>query len=64
VLLADEPTGNLDSKRGKEVMDLLSELNKKEGKTIILVTHDENLAKHAERIVHLKDGLIEKGGRK
>ena len=60
VILADEPTGNLDSKTGKEVMAILSELHKKEGKTIILVTHDIHLVKHAERIVHLKDGQIEK----
>ena len=58
VILADEPTGNLDSKTGKLVMDFLQEMNKKEKKTIILVTHDAHLAKFAERIAYLKDGVI------
>lgn len=58
VILADEPTGNLDSKTGKMVMEFLKNLNKKEGKTIIMVTHDANLAKHADRIAYLKDGVI------
>ncbi len=58
VILADEPTGNLDSKTGAEIMDFLKNLNKKHGKTIILVTHDDVLAKHADRIVFLKDGQI------
>ncbi len=56
VILADEPTGNLDSKTGVEVMEMLANLHKKEGKTIIMVTHDNNIGKHAERIVRLKDG--------
>jgi len=58
VILADEPTGNLDSTTGKLVMDFLKNLNKKEGKTIIMVTHDSKLAKCADRIAHLKDGVI------
>jgi len=58
VILADEPTGNLDSKTGNIVMDFLKNLNKKEGKTIIMVTHDVNLAKHADRIAYLMDGVI------
>lgn len=58
VILADEPTGNLDSKTGKMVMEFLKNLNKKEGKTIIMVTHDAELAKHADRIAYLKDGVI------
>jgi len=58
VILADEPTGNLDSKTGAEIMDFLKNLNKKHGKTIILVTHDDLLAKHADRIAFLKDGQI------
>lgn len=58
VILADEPTGNLDSKTGNMVMDFLSKLHKKKGKTIIMVTHDAYVAKHADRIEHLKDGRI------
>ena len=58
VILADEPTGNLDSKTGKEVMATLRELNEKHGKTIVLVTHDDVLAHSADRIEFLKDGKI------
>ena len=58
VILADEPTGNLDPKTGRIVMDFLKDLNKKEGKTIVMVTHDAELAKHADRIAYLKDGII------
>jgi putative ABC transport system ATP-binding protein len=57
VLLADEPTGNLDSKSGEAVVDLLKELHM-EGATIIMVTHDPRYAKHAERSIHLFDGRI------
>ena len=57
LILADEPTGNLDSKNGKEVMELLAELNR-EGTTIIMVTHSERDAAYASRIVHLFDGSI------
>ncbi|MFH1200284.1 MAG: ABC transporter ATP-binding protein [Candidatus Micrarchaeota archaeon] len=60
IILADEPTGNLDSKTGKEIMDLFSELNRKEGTTIVTVTHDFSLVNHAQRVVLLKDGRIEK----
>lgn len=60
VILADEPTGNLDSTTGKYIMDLLCELHEKEGKTVIMVTHDIHLVKYAKRIVKLKDGCIEK----
>ncbi len=63
VILADEPTGNLDSKTGREVMEFLRELHKHSGKTIVLVTHDDALAKRADRIEYLKDGKII-GGRK
>ncbi len=62
VILADEPTGNLDSKAGSDVMSLLEKLWKEQGKTIIMVTHDLNLAKRAKRLVQLKDGEITKGG--
>jgi putative ABC transport system ATP-binding protein len=58
VILADEPTGNLDSKTGNIIMQLIQNLHKKEKKTIILVTHDSGLAKYATRVVHVKDGLI------
>jgi len=58
VILADEPTGNLDSKTGLEVMELLKELHKKDKKTIILVTHDHNLVKYSHRIAYLMDGKI------
>ncbi len=59
IILADEPTGNLDSKTGKFVMDFLGKLHK-QGKTIILVTHDLELVHYAKRIVYIKDGRIEK----
>lgn len=58
VVLADEPTGNLDSKSGGFVMEFLGRLNKEQGKTIILVTHDLYLIKYAKRVVYLKDGMI------
>ncbi len=58
VILADEPTGNLDSKTGKFVMDFLGNLNRKEGKTVILITHDLHLIKYAKRVIYLKDGMI------
>ncbi len=57
-LLADEPTGALDSKTGKEIMDLIVSLNKKERKTILMVTHDPAIAKKAHRTIHLQDGRI------
>ena len=62
VVLADEPTGNLDSVAGANVMDMLQALWKKEEKTIIMVTHDLKLANYAKRIIQLKDGQILKGG--
>lgn len=58
ILLADEPTGNLDSKSGEEIMDLLLNLNQQQKTTILLVTHDQNVAAHAQRIVQLFDGRI------
>ena len=60
IILADEPTGNLDSKTGSYILEFLAELHEKEGKTIIIVTHDLEIIKHATRIVYLKDGEIEK----
>lgn len=58
VILADEPTGNLDSNTGEMVISFLRKLNRKEGKTIIVVTHENNVARHADRIEFLKDGKI------
>ncbi|MBI2576078.1 ABC transporter ATP-binding protein [Candidatus Woesearchaeota archaeon] len=58
VILADEPTGNLDSATGKQVIAMLKELHRKEHKTIVMVTHDKEIAKHADRIVRLQDGKI------
>jgi putative ABC transport system ATP-binding protein len=59
VIFADEPTGNLDSKSGKIVMSIIQKLNEKEGKTIVLITHETSTAEHSERIIRLKDGVIE-----
>jgi putative ABC transport system ATP-binding protein len=56
IILADEPTGNLDSAMGNEIMDILIQLNKNEGTTIIMVTHDENMAQKTHRLVRLFDG--------
>ncbi|MBD3203808.1 ATP-binding cassette domain-containing protein [Candidatus Woesearchaeota archaeon] len=58
VVLADEPTGALDSKTGVNVMKFLEKLHKEENKTIVMVTHDDNLAKYAQRIEYLKDGKV------
>jgi len=60
IILADEPTGNLDSKSGEEILNLLLELNKTKGTTLLIVTHDPEAASVAERIIHLRDGLIER----
>ncbi len=59
VILADEPTGNLDSKTGRFIMEFLKKLNKKEGKTIVLITHDIELVRYSKRIIRIKDGKIE-----
>ena len=58
VLFADEPTGNLDHKTGTHIMDLIFKLNKEQGKTLVLVTHDLNLAKRCERCLQLQDGQL------
>jgi putative ABC transport system ATP-binding protein len=60
IILADEPTGNLDSKTGQFIMDSLKRIQQEKGKTIIVVTHDLDLIKAADRVVYLKDGKIEK----
>jgi putative ABC transport system ATP-binding protein len=61
IIMADEPTGNLDSKSGKEIMELLRKLNDTKGTTLIIVTHDLNIAGNAQRIIRLRDGQIEEG---
>jgi putative ABC transport system ATP-binding protein len=61
LILADEPTGNLDSHTGEEIMNLLLGLNKERDLTLVIVTHDAMIAAHAQHVIHLKDGLIEKG---
>jgi putative ABC transport system ATP-binding protein len=58
IILADEPTGNLDTKTSIEIMGLIEEIHQK-GNTIILITHEEDIAKHAHRIVRMRDGAIE-----
>ncbi|MEI8327957.1 MAG: ABC transporter ATP-binding protein [Candidatus Taylorbacteria bacterium] len=59
IIFADEPTGNLDSKSGKNVMSIIQHLNEKEGRTIVLITHESSTAEHSERIIRLMDGEIE-----
>ena len=63
MILADEPTGNLDSKSGREIIDLLLNLNKEFGTTLIIVTHDPKIAKQTRRVIELYDGLV-KGKKK
>ena len=58
ILMADEPTGNLDTVNGTQILDLLLEMNQREQTTLVLVTHDHELARHADRIITLRDGLI------
>jgi putative ABC transport system ATP-binding protein len=58
LILADEPTGNLDSRAGEEVISILTSLRAEQGGTLILITHDSNLAHHCQRIIHLKDGQV------
>ncbi|NUT11868.1 MAG: ABC transporter ATP-binding protein, partial [Nonomuraea sp.] len=59
VLLADEPTGNLDSRNGAEIMAILDRLNEESGVAVVLVTHEPEIAAHARRQIHVRDGLIE-----
>ncbi len=59
IIMADEPTGNLDSRSGREIMELLLKLNSERGTTLIIVTHDSNVSSQTQRVVRLKDGLVE-----
>jgi len=59
IILADEPTGNLDSKSGQEIMELLLTLNREHGTTLIIVTHAPDIAAHSQRIIHIRDGVVE-----
>lgn len=58
LILADEPTGNLDTKTGEVVLDTFQRLHKEQGRTIVLITHEQYVAEHAERIIHIRDGNI------
>jgi putative ABC transport system ATP-binding protein len=62
IILADEPTGNLDTTSGEEVVKILLDLNEEFGTTLVFVTHDPEIAAHTQRVIHLRDGLIEEGG--
>ncbi len=64
LILADEPTGNLDQKNSREIIKLFRELNEKYGQTILLITHDEKIAEHAERILVIEDGQIVKDSKR
>jgi putative ABC transport system ATP-binding protein len=61
IIMADEPTGNLDSKVGREIMSLLLNLNQERGTTLIIVTHDPVIAQQTQRVIRLRDGLVEDG---
>ena len=62
IIMADEPTGNLDSKVGREIMHLLLNLNKERGATLIIVTHDPTIAEQTQRVIRLRDGVVEDAG--
>jgi putative ABC transport system ATP-binding protein len=58
IILADEPTGNLDSRSGAEIIDLLLSLNRDRGTTLLIVTHDPDIATHAQRVINIRDGIV------
>ena len=58
LVLADEPTGNLDSRSGKEIISILTTLHTEQGITLLLITHEYNIAQQCQRIIHLKDGQV------
>jgi putative ABC transport system ATP-binding protein len=58
IILADEPTGNLDSKSSKEIMGILTELHKEQNITLVMITHDPNIAHYCQRIIHIQDGMV------
>jgi len=60
IIMADEPTGNLDSKVGAEIMHIVQTLNRERGVTVVMVTHDSNIAAHCKRVIRVKDGVIER----
>ena len=63
LILADEPTGNLDTKTGEMVLDTFQRLHQEQGRTIVLITHEQYVAEHAERIIHIRDGNIVEDGK-
>jgi putative ABC transport system ATP-binding protein len=64
IILADEPTGNLDSQTSEEIMRVFAELNENRGQTIVMVTHEHDIAEHAQRVVTLRDGVVSSDERK
>lgn len=60
IILADEPTGNLDSKNSTDIMEMITQLNRKDNQTFVIVTHDPEAAKYCTKVIHMRDGLIER----